>query len=220
MPSATDHPSSESSPAEWTAVGSSATGAVSSNDGDTSYMYMSFGTKYHRYVMPDLPGTASAVSSVGEYAYRKVAADVGVYDFGVAYNKATAYSSAGCSTSYALTGAAWGSYLTVADVNAGDSGIIGYDTAGGEVRCTELYRTTVYVEGGDFFVSIYSWLGPALWGANITLKDLFRANALSATLHRPVKNGIRRIIWDREEINRAWQDLKNGGYKFPAYSIG
>jgi hypothetical protein len=164
MPQQTDHPTAIGSDDAWgLGAGGTKMSAVSTDDGDTSYIGMSFGTFAQSFVMPDLPSAAGSVTAVAENGIVKKQQNVGTNQVGLRYNGTTYTGLSNVTLTYTQINRSWDTNLTVALVNSGQSGIQGFDTAGGDNRCTELWRVTDYqlAPAGYFFI-MGSLLGAAL----------------------------------------------------------
>jgi hypothetical protein len=106
----------------------------------------------------------------------------------------------------------------VAEVNAAESGIRGFDTAGGENRCTELWRVTDYAlaPAGYFFI-MGSLLGAALQLADVAAAAQY-LNARERALWQAWRQSSMTTI-KAAEIPAAYADIR--AYRHPRFfSLG
>jgi hypothetical protein len=217
MPTQTDHPASVGTYNNWGALGGEGNkvSAVQGNDGDSSYIAQSFATVRQTYNMPNLPSAAGSVQFVYESARMRRTSTTGSNSIAILrFDDYTA--SYGPTTSWALQTASWPDHLTVADVNAAESGVEGYDSAGAENRVTEIYREVYYQLAPSGFFFILS----TLLGSAITLPELARAvdhfNARELAAWKAWAKLSMTTI-QPHELARAFADLKS--YTHPAFSF-
>jgi hypothetical protein len=206
MPIVTHHPTGVGATSEWTGIGADVVSAVASNDGDTSYIRESFGLKTQLYVMPDLPADAATINSCSENAVARKFQNVGDNTIELYLNGSY---SGGSNTplTYTLFTGAWAP-ANPGVVNAAQSGVRGFDTAGGENRVTELYRVVDYNVGGEVIVLLFNALLP-LVGAGLTVAQLSLFND-----QQRIRTGHYLRADELPQAHREWVDNRRPAFFF------